>query len=203
MERDDLQAVVEAAAGKARKRSLHDFYGTPSWVTRGILPHLPLGGRVLEPAAGEGAMVRELLRAGVGASQITALEIDPARAENCPVEAKVCDYLTEEVGAYDLIITNPPYLRAQAFVERSLDIAGERGTVAMLLRLGFLESVQRRELHEARPADLYVLSQRPSFTGDGRVDATAYAWFVWGPGRGGRWSLLAGEKPRRQRGSTP
>jgi hypothetical protein len=28
---------------------------------------------------------------------------------------------------------------------------------------------------------------RPSFTPDGKTDSAAYAWLVWGPGRGGRW----------------
>jgi hypothetical protein len=28
-------------------------------------------------------------------------------------------------------------------------------------------------------------------------DRWAYAWFVWGPGRGGRWSILDDSEPRQ------
>ena len=48
----------------------------------------------------------------------------------------------------------------------------------------------RRAFHDAHPADLYVLSRRPSFIGTGS-DTAAYAWWVWGPGRGGRYQVLA------------
>jgi hypothetical protein len=43
----------------------------------------------------------------------------------------------------------------------------------------------------ATACDVYVLSKRPSFSGNGKTDATAYAWFLFGPGRGGRWQVLA------------
>lgn len=26
--------------------------------------------------------------------------------------------------------------------------------------------------------------------GHGKTDSAAYAWFVWGPGRGNRWHIL-------------
>lgn len=49
----------------------------------------------------------------------------------------------------------------------------------MLLRLAFLESKKRCDFWQKHPVSkLYVLSERPSFTGAG-TDATAYAWFVW------------------------
>jgi hypothetical protein len=49
----------------------------------------------------------------------------------------------------------------------------------MLLRLAFLESKRRFNFWQQYPVNkLYILSQRPSFTGKG-TDATAYAWFVW------------------------
>ena len=51
--------------------------------------------------------------------------------------------------------------------------------VAVLLRLAFLESRQRHAWWQDHPVDaLYVLSQRPSFTGRG-TDATSYGVFVY------------------------
>lgn len=178
-------------------RHADDWYATPAWAIDAMLSHLPLGGAILEPSAGDGAIVRALLRSGVDASSITALELNAERSAQVPGGARTADFFDQSLGAFDLVITNPPYRAAQRFVERSLELAGERGTVAMLLRLGFLESRARAGLHRDRPSDLYVLSQRPSFTADGRVDATAYGWFVWGPGRGGRWQILDAAKPAR------
>ena len=118
----------------------------------------------------------------------------------------------------DLIITNPPFSLAQEFVERALAtrrMFAMEGlsrlahglaqtsepktmpTVAMLLRLAFLESAKRAAFHRRYPADVYVLSSRPSFTGDGKSDSCAYAWFVWGKGKGGSWTVLDW-KPQRQ-----
>jgi len=49
----------------------------------------------------------------------------------------------------------------------------------MLLRLAFLESKKRKPFWDKHPVtQLYVLSERPSFTNKG-TDATAYAWFIW------------------------
>ena len=49
----------------------------------------------------------------------------------------------------------------------------------MLLRTAFLESKKRYDFWQRHPVSkLYVLSQRPSFTGKG-TDATSYSWFIW------------------------
>lgn len=53
--------------------------------------------------------------------------------------------------------------------------------VAFVLRLGFLASAKRRGLFEQYPPEaVWVIPERPSFTGDGEVDSTDYALFVWG-----------------------
>ncbi|MEO6575502.1 MAG: hypothetical protein ABIP89_16760, partial [Polyangiaceae bacterium] len=92
-----------------------------------------------------------------------------------------------------LVISNPPFSLAQAFVQKSLDLAKPtRATVAVLLRLAFLESKKRAKFHADNPSDVFVLTERPSFTGDGKSDSCAYAWFCFGPGRGNRWSILEG-----------
>lgn len=86
---------------------------------------------------------------------------------------------------FGLIVMNPPYSLALPFVAAALEVVrSQAGTVAALLRLGFLASRKRRDWWQSHPADVYVLSERPSFTGDGRTDATDYAWFVWREGAG-------------------
>jgi len=87
---------------------------------------------------------------------------------------------------WDLVISNPPYVDAEGFVMHSLRIAE---VSCFLLRLNWLASKKRAAFHRAHPADVFVLPRRPSFTGGG-TDATEYAWFVWGEGRGNHWFLL-------------
>jgi hypothetical protein len=96
----------------------------------------------------------------------------------------------------DLVITNPPYSLASEFVSRfiSLFTSKESGELridgAFLLPLSFLGSDGRASFHRGFPSDLYVMPHRPSFTGDGDTDSEVYCWAVWGPNRGGRWTVL-------------
>lgn len=69
-----------SATGRGDERREADFYPTPAATPRLILSRLPLGGMILEPTAGDGAIVRVLLDASVSPGRIRAVEIDPARA---------------------------------------------------------------------------------------------------------------------------
>jgi hypothetical protein len=188
-----------SATGRGADRRPDDFYSTPGWVTRAILPFLPLTGDVLDPCAGDGAILREIskhTRARNLDIEPRGIELDGGRAAACEAEhaCKHEDALYTGWGEPSLIITNPPYSLALAFVVRALKvITPQGGTVAMLLRLAWLASLERAKFHERYPADVYVLPRRPSFTGDGKSDSTDYGWFVWGPGRGGRWQILSVE----------
>ena len=71
---------------------------------------------------------------------------------------------------------SPPSGRSAPAVDPCAAVLGALVTGA--LRLGDVAAL---------PADLYPLASRPSFTPDGKTDSAAYAWLVWGPGRGGRW----------------
>ncbi len=186
--------------GVATVRPVDDFYRTPAWATRAILPHLPAAGSVLDPCAGDGTIIQALLDGGFG-GLVDAMEIDGERAAAIPgADVLVCDALTEGEDfwaiPHALVVMNPPFRLALRFVERALDAQdGHRGTTAALLRLGMLASQARASFWRAAPADVYVLPRRPSFTGGG-TDSADYAWFVWGPGRGGRWQVLDVESAR-------
>jgi len=180
---------MRETVSKTRRDPL-DFYRTPTSAVELILPYLPLGGRILEPAAGDGAIVLALQAAGVPAERIHAIELEPGRAaitaELCPTEIADFRYW-KAPSRYDLVLGNPPYKHAQQFIEKSLE-CGE--TVAMLLRLGFLESQKRAPFHRKNPADVFVFAKRPCFRGKGQTYPAPFAWFVWGPGRGNQWSIL-------------
>lgn len=165
----------------ALKDRADDFYATPPAAVRALLliegAHLPR--RLWEPTCGDGAIVNPLRAAGfdVHASDL----VD----RGCPDSEKGVDFLMPfpvpaSIGG---IVTNPPFKNAVEFVERSLVIAPY---VAMLLRLSFLEGVQRKPWFEAGPlARVHVSSRRlpmmhrGGWEGAKAGSAIAFAWFVW------------------------
>ncbi len=173
----------------------HDFFPTPQPVTRAFLDACPLPDGVwCEPACGDGAIVRAV---GPRRAWVTYDIRDVPTPGASAVHYACRDFLTLDIepGAFDVIITNPPFYLAEEFVRKALSCATH---VAMLLRLAFLETRQREALHEKFPCDVYVLSRRPSFMANGATDNTAYGWFVWGPGRGRRWFPLRTPETKKQ-----
>jgi hypothetical protein len=144
---------------------------------------------VLEPAAGRGAIARVVREVYPSLTELAihTVEIDKERA--LAWGSDCCDFLdpTYRSRGYDLAITNPPFSQWQEFAEKCMAAAV---TTALLLRIAVVASKKRRAFWEAHPADMYVLSKRPSFTDNGKSDSADYAWFVWGPGRGGKWARL-------------
>lgn len=181
-------------------RKPHDHYPTPDWCVEALLNEWepdPIAGHWFEPAVGEGNIIHVVekmlpcperkwsaadIREVTLRDSLSELRLDEPIAQ--------CDFINQFPGyfEYDVIITNPPYSLALEFVKKSIKMAD---TVAMLLRLAFLSSLERQELHREFPADVFILPRRPSFTGDGRSDVGEYAWFVWDKrSAGGRWSVL-------------
>lgn len=179
-----------SATNRGTTRKEADFYPTPLDVVHKYLKADPIARlhcSILEPCAGNGNIINVLRNRGH--TYIDAVEIRKGEKETLEKIANnvyICDFLTMEgiENKYDVIITNPPYNKAQEFVEKSLDIIKPSGKVVMLLRTNFLESQKRYDFWQKNPPSrLYVLSQRPSFTGKG-TDATSYSWFVWDRGIG-------------------
>lgn len=185
---------------RARRQSKDalEFYETPASATRAILPFIANElDFILDPFAGKGAILATA-RETWSTVRTAAIEIDP----RCGTEISemVCRNVVIS-DAFDprniymwraatTVIANPPFSLGQAAVEYALATCLAGTTVAMLLRLAFLEGKGRAQLHREHPSDVYVFSKRPSFSGNGKSDSAAYAWFVWGPGRGGRWQVL-------------
>lgn len=173
-------------SGEKTERPEHEFYPTPSWCVTRLLQHVELpGGIWLEPSAGDGAIIRAVdsVRADV------AWCADEIRPEALPIlrplvaHVRIGDFLRMSEssrtapGRFRVALGNPPFSLAAPFVLRSLECAEQ---VVMLLRLNFLgSSNDRRHLFEqAGMPDVYVLPERPSFTGEG-TDACEYAWMRW------------------------
>lgn len=173
-----------------KPREGHDFYETPAWcVTRfleaGALPNY--GCHYLEPAAGNGAIVRadRAYRARTGAlpNAWHMVEIDPqhtAALQYLQHEHQAQDFfkIPVEKGRFEVAMTNPPFVLAHAYVERLF--AWECKYIALLLRLNFLGTASRANFLHKHPPDVFVLPDRPAFVG-GTTDSIEYAWFVWRP----------------------
>lgn len=174
-----------------KARIANDAYYTPSKPIRIILRRLAddiarLKGDILEPSAGAGSVVKELLAIGIDPIRIVAMDIDPVAATKCfalGVETHHKDFLQSRgLARFSLVIGNPPYKDdlPEQFVRHVLSqpYEGDR-MVCFLLRLNWLGSQARAAFHREFPSSVYVLPERPSFTSDGKTDSTEYAWFVW------------------------
>jgi hypothetical protein len=169
----------------------HDAYYTPREAAQGIvyelLPHMGPGW-VVDPACGKGALLDAVHI--IDPKQPTfGIDIDQAAVDYTAKahSAVRSDFLQMvklwqlQSDALSLYISNPPYALAQEFVQKMLSDRTQTTIVACLLRLGFLGSQKRHDWwDENPPTAIRVLSNRPSFTGDGKTDNSEYAWYVWG-----------------------
>lgn len=166
-----------SATGRSDVRRADDFYETPEWCVRRLLEAcgLPLG-RWLEPAVGGGAIVRAV-------NKYEGYPIDDMLHWDC-LDVRPNQY--GDVGDF------------LALAESMVKLP--RWDVAMT-RINFLAGGGRRSFFARSMPDVYVLPNRPSFTEDGRTDATEYCWLVWPPERhrsSGNVRVLA-ETPVRER----
>lgn len=202
-----LGRVVGGYRAKPSGENPHDFFPTPPEVTKAfweaVGPSLP-DGLWCEPAVGDGHIINAVgpreawatydIR-DVPAPALSVLHYPSTDWLSLPLPSTGRAGVDHE-ASYEVIITNPPFYLAEEFVRASLARATH---VVMLLRLAFLETRKREDLHKEFPSDVYVLSRRPSFMANGATDSCAYAWFVWGPGRGGRWEILETPKTTRKK----
>lgn len=183
-----------------------DNYYTPAWVVNALLENHPItAGTALEPCAGSGAIIQAFKNYLQPAPPFAAVEIRPEEREALKRVASLVyieDFLKwEPLPMIELIVTNPPFSIAQQVIERALEIADGKAEVIMLLQLAFLEAEKRFAFWQKHlPSRVYVLSARPSFTGDGGTDHAAYAWFTWNSGPGQVIKVIDSPTRPRKRG---
>jgi len=164
----------------------NDLYETPPWCVHRLLEAWDVApGKWLEPACGNLAIVlavNKYMAQRFGRCPTwTLCDLNPGGEviDGHPVHAM--DYIRyagrPEVRGqqFDVVITNPPYSDADRFVRLAVQQAH---SVAMLLRLNWLAGDDRASWLSDHTPDVYVLPNRPDFTGAGG-DATDYAWLVW------------------------
>ncbi len=120
-------------------RQPFDLYETPEWATKAVVPFLPPGAVILEPACGSGKMVRALADCGF---DVYGEDIREGR-----------DFLQTQRCKADAIVTNPPFNIATQFIEHALKLVRpQHGVVAMLLRTDFDHAKTRRNLFDGKIA---------------------------------------------------
>ena len=188
-----------SATNRGGQRSPADYYPTPAWCVARLLEAVDLpDGLWIEPCAGVGDIVAAVQATGRSprwAVNELRAECRPALQGLCRAQDSVSIGPMEDwapPGRAAVAITNPPFRLAQevvAWCRQHADVA------VLLLRLNFVGSERRAPLMRAHPPDVYVLPNRPSFTGKG-TDSVEYAWFVWDqrraadPAAGGRLRVL-------------
>jgi hypothetical protein len=182
-----------------RPRAKFDSYPTPVETVEAALDLVPVAfpQRILDPGAGNGVW-GACARARWPGARIIGIEINEDIKPPYRTEFQV--YNVWEYGDYlksrraeeaDLIIGNPPYEFAEEFIYQSLDNLADKGYLLFLLRLAFLEGQKRGKglWKEYPPMKVTACSKRPSYTGDGKTDATAYAVYLWQKGWHGTTEL--------------
>jgi hypothetical protein len=176
----------------------NEFYPTPPEAVRALLSVETFDGPVWEPACGDGAIARELIRTG---HAVVATDL-----HDYGFGLPGIDFLKETTSRARHIVTNPPYGSglADAFLEQALRFTTETGgKVAMLLNLASLCYKTRTSWWKQNtPARIYAVDDIVCWPEHGYGPAPEYfarhryAWCVWSPGHAGRpsfWWLASNE----------
>lgn len=183
-----------SATNRGAVRSPQDYYVTPPWVVRKFMdkflelePGLDLPNSVIfDPCAGGdelNPMTYPTVLQEYGATAIITMDIrEDSRAAGAGM-----DFLKQDSGLYDksdLVISNPPFKDAAAFIKKGLEFVKDGGYLAYLMRINLYGSDTRRPFWQTEgmmPKYTLVHTPRPSFI-KGGSDATEYAHFVWQKG---------------------
>lgn len=163
------------------RRAPFEFYPTPPSAIRALLSVERFEGDIWEPACGDGAISRELVRAG---HDVIATDIT-----DWGYGYPGYDFLTLDKPFARNIVTNPPYGwgLADRFVDQALRFTAETGgRVAMLLNIASLCHPKRHESFVRQPPSMiYALDdcicwpmgnpRRASRT----TTEHRYAWLLW------------------------
>jgi len=152
----------------------HEYHRTPGWCVDRLLERIRLPARHrtwCDPCAGDGAIIDAV--PGHLYEQVKQYDIQP-RADHV-MQADFLELEAREALA-DVMIFNPPFSKAVQFVSKAQKCAG---MVICLQRLNWLASDKRAGWLAGWKPSVYVLPNRPSFSGNGKTDSADYAWFVW------------------------
>lgn len=170
------------------KRIERDAYFTPRWMTTSLLHHVPeIGGKVVEPCVGDGAISRVLLAANRALFVVTN-DIDTTQKAESHLDATLPAFWAQfgpKFGKPDWVVSNPPWAMPKNEPAQPLEIlkhglACARVGVALLLRITFLEPCENRGTWlQKHPPTRQIVLPRYSFRGNGATDSATACWFIW------------------------
>ena len=181
--------VVNGSTGHTNKtRVIDDYYATNPLCVKCLLEESGehFNKLVWEPAVGGGSISEVLKEYGHDVRSSDIVDRGYPGTE-------IINLYNYNKTWYGDIITNPPYKGALEFVEKCLDLVADGFKVAMLLKLTFLEGIERRKFFDSNPPKtVAVLSHRMECAPNGDFEhyhaggAIAYAWYIWEKGYKGR-----------------
>lgn len=166
----------------SKNREKLDFYATEPLAVSKLLERETFRNIVYEPACGQGHIAKVLLEYKY---KVKATDIEYRGYGQGGV-----DFFDVKENAFDIVI-NPPYFCATEFIEHTLKISKQGVKIAMLFRLGFLESKSRYKLFKTYPPKkIYVFLSRIHCAKNGDFEkyksgAISFAWFIWQVGYNG------------------
>lgn len=183
---DDLAGTFESADFLERDKD--DFYPTPPEPTRTFL-HAEMDRLrdfpvIWEPAAGDGAMLREIDAVG-----LCAVGSDKVFRENGAIVIK--DFYDFNKAPARAAVTNPPFQECNSgeWIRHAFETL-ELEYLALLLPLNWTGASTRGALWAKHtPARVYIMRWRIDWTGQG-ANPSINAWFVWDKAATGPTQLL-------------
>jgi hypothetical protein len=176
----NLDGSYERIDGLEREKD--DFYPTPPEPTRALLhaeiDRLRQFERIWEPAAGDGAMVREMESLGLTVSKSDLVDRGAG--------AFVCDFyhFLEAQAPSKAIVTNPPFGECgwgngkARWLKHALETL-DLDYMALLMNWGWPGAGGLGPFYAAHPpARVYLMRWKIDFTGQG-APPMLNAWFVW------------------------
>jgi len=171
-----------APAKKPSKRRENDRYLTPPLATQALLEHFQevRGDLLIDPCCGDGRMAEAIgdrfesqLLNDIDHKSIAAWNhLDATRIETW-------QFWSNRPRTKAWVVTNPPFGRAGDIAHLAL----EQGfSVALLLRLTFLEPTGGRQWLTRMPPTAILVLPRIDFIGAGSTDSSTYAWMIWAEG---------------------
>jgi hypothetical protein len=189
MEMDQVGAFRELAMKlkQGAERHAHavrgnDLYETPPEAVHALLRHEKLPKHIWEPAAGRGAISRELRAAG---HTVFASDLCDYEGRDSGIITELDFLVTYAPNNYKTIVTNPPFKLADQFIRHGLALGCK---VVVLQRLMAIEGAGRSDLIDKHCERIWAGIERlPMMHREGwegpklAVAGVPFAWFVFSP----------------------
>lgn len=169
------------------KETARDVCQTPPYALLPLLPYLPNGKIIWEPACGEGILVNALIDLGYKVKWSDIIR-DP----------KEDFFKFEPRKGFDLIVTNPPYSLKYQWLERCYQLGRP---FALLMPIDTLAAKTAQTMFSQYGTEIILLDARVDFKmpnkgWDGAGADYSVEWFTWGLNIGRPLTYAHLEKPQ-------